>query len=374
MDLDAFFVSCEVLHRPGLAGQPVIIGSLSSRGVVAACSYAARQFGVHSAMPMRSARKLCPQAVYLPPNGPRYRHYALQVRKLAHAHLPVVECASIDEFYGDLTGTERFFGAEALARSLREAVRRQLGLPISMGLATTKCVAKIATGEAKPDGVRVVPAGSEAAFLAPLPLRRMPSLGPKTCARLEGLGLQTLGDLQQLSPDWLAREFGRHGIGLWKRARGRDSSPVRPGHRRKSLGAERTFGENRRCAAGLRRILIHLVEEVAFGLRTEQLLCGTLTLKLRGPAFETHTWQRPFPHTNQEETLLRVARELLASHHRDGQPVRLMGLRAGKLARGGTQGDLFGDQAARERLAAAQDALRRKYGGQPVRRAGGRKP
>lgn len=373
MDLDAFFVSCEVLHSPELAGQPVIIGSLTGRGVVAACSYAARQFGVHSAMPMRTARKRCPRGIYLRPNGARYRHYAQRVRELAHAHLPVVEFASIDEFYGDLTGTERFFGAEHLAGQLREAIRQELGLPISMGLASSKCVAKIATGEAKPDGWRVVPAGTEAAFLAPLPLSVMPSLGPKTRVRLEGLGLQTLGDLQQLSADWLAQEFGRHGIGLWKRAHGRDDSLIRPDRVRKSLGVERTFGNDCRSAAELRRILIYLVEEIAYGLRKEDLLCEALTLKLRDPAFETHTYQRRFPRTNQEEELLRVARGLLSDHHCEGQAIRLMGLRAGQLTRGGVQGELFDDQAAQGRLAAARDALRGKYGGHPVRRAAGLK-
>jgi DNA polymerase-4 len=370
MDLDAFFVACERLRDPSLEGVPIIIGG-GNRGVVAACSYETRPYGVDSAMPMFKARKLCPHARIIRPDGRLYSALSRRVRAIVHEAVPDYEFASVDEFYCDLTGLDRFFGAVAFGRGLRERIQQETGLPLSMGHATSKTVAKIATGEAKPNGYKRVPPGEEAAFLAPLPVGKIPMVGEKTERTLHHYGIKTIGQLQELSQQGLEQRFGKLGRALYKKAHGLERSPIPSERQRKTLGAERTFAEDIADERFLRRQLVGLSERIGHELRQQELLAGCLILKLRYDDFETHTHQLRMPYTNQDSQLLTHAHHLLDEQWQPERPVRLIGLRLGELVHGGYQTDLFHDTEAELNLLKTMDQLKNKYGSQVVRRANG---
>jgi len=329
LDLDAFYAAVEVLERPDLAGQPVLVGGRpGERGVVAAASYPARAFGVHSAMPMARALALCPQAIVVPPQHQLYREYSHRVMDILHQASPLVEQISIDEAYLDLTDQVKAWEeAVEIAGQLQRRVREEVGLSASLGVATNKLVAKVASDRDKPGGLTVVRPGEEAAFLAPLPVRVLWGVGPVTAERLAGMGVATVGELAQLPEEELRARFGRHGADMARQARGIDERPVVTEHERKSVSQERTFAHDLRDAERLRRELWQLSQGVARRLKRAEVAAGTVAIKLRYADFTTLTRQMSLAvPTDDERAIYRAARMLLRRAWERGRPVRLLGV------------------------------------------------
>ena len=375
-DLDAFFAAAEVLRNPSLAGKPVIVaGSPTGRGVVTSASYEARVFGVRSAMPAAQAARLCPDGVFVQPEGTLYRDLSLRFREILAEFSPIVEVVSVDEAYLDASHSERLFGgAVELARSLKARVKSELGLVVSLGVASNRLVAKIASDLDKPDGLRIVPHGMEAATLAPLPIERLPGIGPKSSVLLRVNGIETLGQLANASDGLLRSIVGKHADALRQRARGEYSKPVR-GDRdpAKSLGHERTFSRDLTQVDELRSALFSLAERSGADLRQRGLACGVVTLKLRYGDFSTVNRQRSLNRpTDAHQEIFEVAHELLqASLSERSAPVRLLGVRLSRLTESTTQLDLFDDSRARTRkLNRALDSIADRHGAQVVRPAG----
>ncbi len=370
-DLDAFYASVEVLDDPTLRGRPVIVGGRpDERGVVSAASYEARRFGVHSAMPLRTAARRCPQGVFLPGRPKRYRELSERVMGIFADYTPLVEPISLDEAFLDVSGSAAAFGDGAtIARRLKDRVRDEIGLIVSVGVATNKLCAKIASDLRKPDALVVVPPGEEAAFLAPLPIRRLWGVGPQAQAALTDYGVTTIGQLAALSPETLHRRFGRHGDDLVARARGTDRAPVEPFHAPKSVGHEHTFSTDTADPRRLEATLLDLAESVASRLRRHDLVAGAVQLKLRYEGFETLTRQAPLPsQTHESEPLYQMTLELLRRTLVSGRGVRLIGLTAISLA-GAQQLTLFDAPPRRERLTRSIDLVRQRFGEGAITRA-----
>ncbi|MFN9802126.1 MAG: DNA polymerase IV, partial [Bacteroidota bacterium] len=310
MDLDTFFVSVERLLDRRLEGRPILIGGTSDRGVVASCSYEARAFGVHSAMPMKLARQLCPEAVVIRGNSYNYLKYSDLVSEIVRGSVPVFEKTSVDEFYCDLTGMDRFFGCYRFAGELRQKVIRESGLPISFGLSVNKTVSKVATGEAKPNNQLQVPGGSERDFLAPLSIRCIPMVGDKTYQTLRNLGVSQVGTLQEMPVELLQRALGENGLLIWKKANGIDPSPVVPFHERQSISTERTFDRDTTDVHKLRGLFIAMAENLAYQLRRGGKLTSCITVKLRYTDFQTHTIQERIPYTSADHLITPKVLEL----------------------------------------------------------------
>lgn len=375
-DLDAFFAAAEVLRNPDLAGKPVIVGgSPGGRGVVASASYEARVYGVRSAMPVGQAARLCPHAVFVRPDGNLYRDLSHRFREILRDYSPIVEVVSVDEAYLDASHSERLFGgAVELARSLKARVKDELGLVVSLGVASNRLVAKIASDLDKPDGLRIVPHGQEAETFAPLPIDRLPGVGPKASATLRAHGIETLGQMARASDSLLQAISGRHAGSLRERAMGQYSKPVR-GDRdpAKSLGRERTFSRDLNGLDELRPALFNLAERSGADLRQRGLTCGVVTLKLRYNDFSTVNRQRSLDRpTDAHQDIFEVACDLLRSCLNERPaPVRLIGVRLSRLGRPATQLDLFDDRWERTRkLNRALDGLAERHGGPVVRPAG----
>ena len=335
LDLDAFYASVEVLENPDLAGKPVLVGGRpGERGVVAAASYPARAFGVHSAMPMARALALCPQAIVVPTRHRLYREYSHRVMDILHQTSSLVEQMSIDEAYLDLTDQVTVWEeAVEIAGRLQRRVKEEVGLSASLGVATNKLVAKVASDRDKPGGLTVVRPGEEAAFLAPLPVRVLWGVGPVTAERLAGMGATTVGELARLPEEELGAHFGKHGIEMAQRARGIDGRPVVTEHERKSVSQERTFARDLRDAQALKRELWQLSQGVARHLQRAELAAGTIAIKLRHADFTTLTRQmRLAVPTDDERVIYRAARTLLRRAWQRGQPVRLLGVAGRDLA------------------------------------------
>jgi DNA polymerase-4 len=370
-DLDAFYASVEVLDDPSLAGRPVIVGGRpGDRGVVSAASYEARRYGVHSAMPLRTAARLCPDGVFLPVRPDRYRELSKSVMRIFASFTPLVEPISLDEAFIDVTGSAAAFGdGEAIGRRIKERVRGEVGLAVSVGVATNKLVAKIASDLRKPDGLVVVPPGEEAAFLAPLPIRRLWGVGPKLQQALADFGIATIGQLAALPDGTLRRRFGVHGVDLAARARGVDPSPVVRQHAAKSVGHELTFNHD---LVDLRRVeatLLDLAESVASRLRRHDLAAGGVQLKLRYEGFETLTRQAPLPRQTREAApLYEAAVTLLRRTAVPGRGIRLIGITAIHLS-DAQQLTLFDDGPKTDRLARSIDAVRSRFGDRAITRA-----
>lgn len=367
-DLDAFFAAAEVLRRPDLSGKPVIVGgSPASRGVVAAASYEARAYGVRSAMPMAQAVRLCPDAVIVRPDGDWYRHLSERFRSILSEYSPLVEVVSIDEAYLDVSGSDRLFGgAVELARLLKAHVRRELGLAVSLGVASNKLVAKIASDLDKPDGLRVVAQGEEAATFASLPIERLPGIGAKAGALLRAQGIQTLGELAA-APDILLRPVAGGDVDrLRRRARGEDTRPVSPERDpRKSIGHEHTFAHDLTGVAELSPALYRLCESTGADLRSRQLSGTTVTLKLRYGDFSTVTRQQALRRpTDAHQDLFEASSRLLERALRERHaPVRLLGVRVTGLSPSARQLGLFDDRPQRvSRLNRAIDRLAERSG------------
>jgi DNA polymerase-4 len=372
VDLDAFFASVEQRDRPELRGRPVIVGGggPGDRGVVSAASYEARRFGVHSAMSLREAGRRCPDGVFVPVDGRRYQIASRDVMAVLRRFTPLVEPVSIDEAFLDVTASAALFGdGPAIARRIKDEVRADVGLTVSVGVATTKLVAKVASDLRKPDGLVVVPPGEEAEFLAPLPISRLWGVGERTGASLADYGVRTIGDLAALPEDIVVRRFGKHGTSLLARAHGIDADPVHDGDPAKSVGHEHTFDVDTRDRETIERTLLGMADGVAARLRSAGVRAGTVTVKIRDSSFRTITRQRTLAEpTDMTEPIYRVALELARPEVR-GIRVRLLGVTASNLG-DREQMSLFSDDDPRRRRAiVAADAVRRRYGDDAVTRA-----
>jgi len=366
VDMDAFFVSVELVEHPELRGRPVVVGGRrEARGVVASASYEARQFGVRSAMPLRTAARLCPQAVFLEPRFELYEAYSERLAEIFDRYTPAVEWASIDEAWLDLSGTARLHGPPlAVAQRLQKEIQEETGLPCSLGLAPTRLVAKVASEQAKPRGLLWVPAGAEAAFLASLPVRRLPGVGPAGEAALAAYGITTVGQLQRLPARWLEQVFGSWGAMLARRARGEDDGWSTQREGPQSVSHHHTFATDVADPEAILAALSLLVQRAASRLRQLGLYARTLTLVLRTARFETRSHRRTLREpTHLDVVLLEAARSLLERNW-TGQPLRLVGVELSGLLRAGRQLSLLEatQQARQERLLAAADRIRERYG------------
>ncbi|MGD9993015.1 MAG: DNA polymerase IV [Salinivirgaceae bacterium] len=371
LDLDTFFVSVERLVNSRLVGKPVIIGGLSDRGVVAGCSYEARRYGVHSAMPMKMARKLCSQAIIIRGDMDRYSRYSHLVTDIIAERAPLYEKASIDEHYLDITGMDRFFGCLKWTQELRQTIIRESGLPISFGLSVNKTVSKIATGEAKPNGELMINVPDIPPFLGPLSIRKIPMIGPKTYQLLRSMGVLTIKSLREIPPGMVEKVLGKNGRILWKKANGIDPTPIQPYTEQKSMSAERTFEQDTIDMVILNHTLAAMVEKLSFQLRKEQKLASVITLKIRYANYDTHTLQKKMAYTAFDHVLLETAKELFTRLYDRRMLIRLIGVKLGGLVHGAQQLNLFEDTPEMVNLYLAMDNIRKRYGVKAVRKAVG---
>jgi DNA polymerase-4 len=371
IDLDSFFVSVERKFNPELIGKPVIIGGNAQRGVVASCSYEARKFGVHSGMSSRDAFKLCPDAISVHGNHELYSQASKQVTQIIHEMVPVYQKSSVDEFYIDLSGTERFYDPYKLASQLRQKIIKETLLPISFGLASGKTIAKMATNKAKPNGQLFVPHGSEMVFLAPLSISAIPGLGESTCQKLYQYGIEKIGDLQRVELRFLETIFGKSGRWIWEKARGIDYGEIVLHSDRKSISTENTFMSNVSDQRTLESILVSMTEELSSKLRRENKLASCLAIKIRYANFETHTQQEKIPLTAAEHILIPGIKNLLKKAWDQNRPVRLIGVRLSQLCTGSYQINLFEDNEQQIKLYQAMDQINFKFGDKTICRAAG---
>lgn len=369
-DLDTFFVSCERLIDSRLNNRPVLIGGTSDRGVVASCSYEARKFGVHSAMPMRMAKQLCPEAVVLKGNSGVYSKYSKLVTDIIKEDVPVYEKASVDEFYVDLTGMDKFFGCQKLASELRQKIIRESGLPISFGLSVNKTVSKIATGVAKPNNELNILYGTEKPFLAPLSVKKIPMIGDKSYRILCDLGVKKIQSIQDMPIELMEKVFGKNGIVMWKKANGLDDSPVIQYQERKSISTERTFDKDTIDVQKVEAILVAMAENLTFQLRRGKKLTACITVKVRYTDFQTYTLQRQIPYNSSDHVILPIVLELFRKLYNRRVLVRLIGVRYSHLVDGGHQISLF-ENTDLLHLYQAMDKMRERYGDRIVMRASG---
>ncbi len=370
-DLDAFFVSVELLKNPALKGRPIIVGGDGQRGIVAACSYEARKFGIQSAMPALTAKRLCPEAVFLKGSYHEYSKYSRLVTQIIADAVPMYEKASIDEFYVDLTGMEKFFGVSTYTRELREKIIRETGLPISCGLSANKLVSKMATNEAKPNGFLEVPHGQETAFLWPLTVDKIPMVGKQTQEQLHAIGIYRIEQLAATSVQQLEFVFGKWGKKLWEKAQGIYHSPVEPYSEQKSLSHENTFGEDSYDIAFLHKELVRLTEKNAYDLRKEERLTGCVTVKLRYEDFTTVSKQETIDYTALDDVLIEKVKDLFNRLYKKGQKVRLLGVKFSHLVPLSYQMNLFDKSVEKLQLFRAVDNIKDQFGTGAVMKATG---
>lgn len=371
MDLDTFFVSCERLLDSKLVGKPVLIGGTSDRGVVAACSYEARKFGIHSAMPMKMAKQLCPEAIVLRGNSGIYSKFSNLVTDVIKESVPVYEKTSVDEFYIDLTGMDQFFGCHQLATELRQKIIKETGLPISFGLSINKTVSKIATGEAKPNNQIKIDKGTEKPFLSPLSVKKIPMVGEVTYRSLCDLGIKKIQTVQEMPLEMMHRVFGKNGISIWKKANGIDHSPVVQYHERKSISTERTFDKDTTDVHKLEGIIVAMAENLIYQLRRGNKLTACVSFKIRYSDFQTYTLQKRIPYTSADHKIIPLVKELYKKLYQRRMLVRLIGVKFSHLVEGGFQIDLFDDNENIISLYQAMDKMRERYGDRAVIRAVG---
>ncbi|MBN8694846.1 MAG: DNA polymerase IV [Bacteroidetes bacterium] len=371
MDLDTFFVSVERKINPKLIGMPVLVGGTGDRGVVASCSYEARAFGIHSAMPMKTARLLCPQAVVVRGDHEAYSKHSNEITDIIKESVPVYEKTSIDEFYIDLTGMDRFFGCYKLATELRQKIIKESGLPISFALSANKTVSKIGTDQAKPNGQIQIPFGDEKIFLAPLSVKKIPMVGDKTYHILRGMGIEKIKTVQEMPIELMQQVLGENGISIWKKANGIDTSPVEPYNERKSLSTECTFDKDTIDNDFLIRNLISMTEKLCYQLRSEEKLTACVTVKIRYSDFNTYSTQARIAYTALDSTLIEKVKELFNKLYQKRMLVRLIGVRFSHLIQGTYQFDLFDDRTEQIQLYEAMDKMRKRFGTDAVLRAAG---
>lgn len=371
MDLDTFFVSCERLIDSKLNNKPVLIGGTSDRGVVASCSYEARRFGIHSAMPMRMAKQLCPEAVILRGNSGIYSKYSTMVTDIIKENVPLYEKSSIDEFYIDLSGMDKFFGSYKLASELRNKVIKETGLPISFGLSINKTVAKIATGEAKPNNQIKIHKGDEKPFLAPLSVRKIPMVGEVTYKSLCDLGIKRIRTIQEMPYEMMSKVLGKNGGSIWKKANGIDNAPVVQYQERKSISTERTFDRDTTDVSKLKTILTAMTQELTYQLRNGNKLTACVSVKIRYSDFQTYTMQKRIPYSASDHTIFPIIMELFKRLYQRRLLVRLVGVNFSHLVEGGQQINLFEDCDKVISLYQAMDRIRKRYGSRAVINASG---
>lgn len=367
-DLDSFFVSVEVLNDPKLKSKPVIVGG-SERGVVAACSYEARKFGIHSAMPSQQAKRLCPHAIFVKGNYAEYSRYSRWVTEIIAAKAPLFEKASVDEFYLDLTGMDKYFDALQWTIDLRQQIINETGLPISFGLGNNKMVAKMATNEAKPNGFLQVPIGKEKEFLAPLDVNKIPGVGEQTEQVLKHMGIKIIADIYKSSADELENRIGKWGIDLWNKAQGIHTSKVVPYHEAKSISTENTFNENVIDQKFIMSEIVRMTEKIAFELRQEEKVTGCIAIKIRYPDFETTSRQTIIPYTAAEDEMIPVVKNLFQKLYKKGTPIRLLGVRLSELTNNAVQTNLFTDKEKKTDLYKAIDNVKNRFGKTSLHRA-----
>ncbi|MFB6318817.1 DNA polymerase IV [Saccharicrinis sp. FJH54] len=369
IDLDTFFVSCERLLNPELNNKPVLVGGTSGRGVVAACSYEARTYGIHSAMPMRMAQMLCPEAIVIRGNSSIYGKFSDTITEIIKERSPLYEKSSIDEFYIDMTGMERFHGTYKWAIDLRERIIKETRLPISFALSTNKTVSKVGTGEAKPNNHMRIENGQEKTFLAPLPVKKIPMVGDKTNKTLVGLGIKYIKTLQEMPLELLERVLGKNGVVLWKKAQGIDNTPVEPYHERKSISSSLTLGKDTIDVRQLKSILTAMAEKLAFYLRNGNKVTSCVTVTVRYSDFDTRTRQKRISYTSLDHTLIQTVMELFDQLYDRRVLVRLVGVRYSHLLGGGYQMSLFEDNERYVKLYQAMDKIRNRFGQNSVLRS-----
>ena len=371
MDLDTFFVSCERKLDSRLEGKPILIGGTSDRGVVASCSYEARAYGVHSAMPMKLAMERCPDAVIIKGHSGIYSEHSKMVTEIVREAVPVFEKTSIDEFYVDLTGMDRFFGTYKFTQELRKKIIKETGLPISFGLSENKTVSKIATGEAKPNNQMKVDYGSEKSFLAPLSVKKIPMVGKKTFKLLCDLGVRKIETIQEMPMDLVEAALGDNGKSIWKKANGIDNNPVVQYNERKSISTERTFEKDTIDYVKLKGMIASMGENLAFQLRKQNKMTSCVSVKIRYSDFQTHTLQKMIPYTVSDHEILPILAELFDKIYNRRLLVRLIGVKFSSLVNGHYQLSLFDTQTDYSSLYSALDKIRIKYGDKAVLRAVG---
>ncbi|GAA3517871.1 DNA polymerase IV [Aquimarina addita] len=369
LDLDTFYVSVERLINSSLQNKPLLVGGISDRGVVAACSYETRTFGVHSGMSMKIAKELCPEATVIKGNAGTYSKYSDVVTDIIKEKVPVFEKASIDEFYADLSGMDKFFGAYTYASELRQQIIAETGLPISLGFAQNKIVSKVATSEAKPNNQLKIDSGQEIPFLAPLSVKKIPMVGLKTYQTLRGLGVRYIKTVQEMPVDAMKSVLGVNGVTIWKRANGIDNTPVIAFSERKSISTERTFDRDTIDVHKLRHILIAMTENLSYQLRRGNKLSACITVKIKYSDFNTYSKQLKIPYTSADHILIPKILELFEQLHQKRLLVRLIGIRFSHLVSGNYQINLFDDTEKQLNLYKALDLIRDRYGDRSVIRA-----
>jgi DNA polymerase IV len=368
-DLDAFFVSVEILKNPALKGKAIIVGGDGQRGIVAACSYEARKYGIQSAMPALTARRLCPHAIFLKGSYHDYSHYSRLVTQIVADSVPVYEKASVDEFYIDMTGMDRFFGVSQYTRELRERIIRETGLPISYGLSTSKLVSKMATNEAKPNGYLEVAPGKETAFLWPMTVDKIPGVGKQTQIQLHNLGITTIEQIAKTPPEQLEHHFGKWGRKLWEKSYGISDSPIEHYSEQKSISHENTFNSDFADSHFLHTELVKLTEKTAYSLREEGKLTGCVTLKLRYADFTTVSKQEVIDYTALDNILISKAKDLFNRLYKKGEKVRLLGVRFSHLVPMTVQMNLFDDALEKLELFKAVDNIKNQFGTDAILKA-----
>lgn len=371
LDLDTFFVSVEHLRNPKLKGKPVLIGGTNDRGVVASCSYEARKFGIHSAMPMKMALRLCREAVVVKSDFEAYSKYSGIVTEIIRDTVPIFEKASIDEFYVDLTGMDKFFGCKLFSDELKTKIKRESGLPITYGLASNKLISKVATNEVKPNGQIEIPFGNEKTFLAPLSIMKIPGIGKETGYKLLKMGVETVKVLSEIPVELMQNLLGKNGTELWRRANGIDESPVIPFHEQKSISTEHTFQQDTIDVDFLHGELVRMTEKISYDLRTQNRLTGCVTVKLRYSNFDTYTKQVSIPYSNADHVLLKTTRQLFDKLYERRMLIRLIGIRFSNLIPGNYQINLFDDTQESINLYQAIDSVKKRFGEHFVMRATG---
>jgi DNA polymerase IV len=370
-DLDSFFVSVEILNNPSLKGKPVIVGG-KERGVVAACSYEARKFGIHSAMPSSKARQLCPQAIFVSGTRGEYSRYSRWVTQIIADKAPLFEKASIDEFYIDLTGMEKFFNPLQWTIDLRKEIMEQTGLPISFGLSSSKMMAKIATNQAKPNGYLQIPFGKEKEFLAPLPVGEIPGVGKHAQEVLHYHGIKTIKQLSEMDVVLLEDRLGKWGLDLVLKSQGIHQSEVTNFHESKSISSENTFNEPVSDLKFIHAELVRFIEKVCFELRQDEKVTGCVAVKIRYPNFETFSKQTTIDYTSADEDIIPVVKELFNKLHKRGEPIRLLGVKLSELTGNAVQTNMFSDATKKNDLYKSIDDVKNRFGKGLLKRASGK--
>ena len=361
-DLDAFYVQVEYLRNAKLRGKPIAVGGQSDRGVISTCSYEARRFGVHSAMPVRLAKRLCPELLIIKGDMENYSKFSALVTDIIRSEVPLFEKSSIDEFYIDMTGMDKFFGCLHHVAELRKKIVKESGLGISYALATNKLISKVATNENKPNGQVQVQPGGEKTYLAPLAVEKMPMIGQRTSTLLRQMGVETISLLSQIPMEMLINLLGKNGIELWRRAQGIDETPIVPFHEQKSIGTENTFDKDTIDIHFLHRELGRMTERIAFEMRSAGKLTGCVTVKIRYSDFQTMTMQATIPYSSNDEILIRKARDLFTKLYDRRMLVRLIGVRFTHLVAGTHQIHLFDDTEGSIQLFQAIDSVKKQFG------------